>query len=409
VESIAVMDVATFMVDCIPVSETRCSAVIAQGTLLKVAPDPRDLDPKKKGAADLDVDAQKARDLRTGMQRLFENEKKQNAVRYTTYLADIRGGKGTRKRDGFAPPISLFSVEPLNYTTKDGTDWKPGIPCQIAIPSDHFLVAFDGDTQLAARHELQREDQTTKKDPVAVTIVHGESIEYARQAFHDVNAYGVKVSKSLALAMDSSDPITRLTKEMIQRFPLLSGRVEMIKPTLRADDKAIITLSSLQMAVKGFVGGINQPSVKTVIPAEIVTAAEVQCLDWFGALFEQFATAFNDRVNSVITCQAVMVSLGSYGHLTFGNKENNYNPTPLAAALASLKTVDWTRGEHWMDIALAKTKRKNGKETLNAPNSHSHWRHTYEALSMPGSSRYAKIRHLEKRTNPTTVGELAIG
>ncbi|GAC1473859.1 MAG: hypothetical protein NVSMB9_23210 [Isosphaeraceae bacterium] len=402
------MALETIKIACIPVSATRCSAVVAQATLLKIAPDPRDLDPKKKGGDDLDFEAQKARDLHNQMQRLFDGEKKNNAVRYTGYLADIRGDAGTRKRDGFAPPISLFSRERLDYITENGEPVVPGKPCYVAIPSDHLLVAFDGDTQLAARHALQREDQTTKMDPVAVTIVHGETVEYAKQAFHDVNAYGVKVSKSLALAMDSSDPITRLTKKLIQRSPILCGRVEEKKPTLRGDDTNIITLSTLQMAVKAFVGGLSQPSLKTVITAETVTEVEVQCIDWFGAIFDRFGDAFNDRTNSVITTQAVMVALGALGHRTYGNKENGFDPTPREVALESLGEVDWSRGDHWEGVALAWTIRKNGARTLSAPNTHSHWRHSYQALSAPRSPLYAKVRRLPEESIPATAIPAAV-
>jgi hypothetical protein len=177
--------------------------------LFQIAPDPRDTENKKK--VDVSKELQDLRAIREEVQRLFEGAKKKNVPSYAEYIAEVHRGE-----DGITPPITLFSettleVDPL----ENGTAF-------LQIPWDQDLVAIDGETQLAARHEAVNLEPETKHDFVPVYICHGKDALWARQSFHDLNTLGVKPNAALSIGMDARDPITRVCREVERRVPFFT-------------------------------------------------------------------------------------------------------------------------------------------------------------------------------------------
>jgi hypothetical protein len=104
------------------------------------------------------------------VQRLFEGQKKRNVAPYADYIVGLHNGE-----DGITPPITLFSEGSLELQeNEDGS-------CFIQVPWGEQLVAIDGETQLAARHEAANMAPESKSEFVPVYICHGRDKHWARR------------------------------------------------------------------------------------------------------------------------------------------------------------------------------------------------------------------------------------
>jgi DNA sulfur modification protein DndB len=357
-----------------PYNDTHCVLVLRQVDLLAIAPDPMKLDNDKKSSIEnLDTIMLQLRNLRLEIQRSYKGEKLKNVWRYARYLANIRGAAGMRKRDGFAPPMTLYYPHKLVPT-------QEGDLARFSVPRSALFIAIDGDTQLAARHQMFKTDPSTGDDLVSVTLIHGEDVEFARQAFSDVNTYGHKVPPELAILRDTSTPIVQLAKDFVA------------ERRINTDDRLQPSLKTMTLATKAFCGGLERASSKEDFAEEVVDPLRDPYFAWFGAVFDLFNGRPDDDPYGVAASQTAMVALGHLGYLV----HHDHNPS-FKVAIDSLKRVDWTQGDHWLDVASMRSNRKRDTGALIIAGSHAYWRATAEALSNPNSALYRKVRHLSGR------------
>src|SRR5262249_49884431 len=142
-----------------PIDDHKFVGRVRASQLFQIAPDPRDTENKKK--LDASHELQELLGVREEVQRMFEGAKKKNVGSYASYIVDLHTGT-----DGLTPPITLYTSDKLAVEMReDGTGF-------IQVPWDKRLVAIDGETQLAARHEAANLEPETKHDFVAVYINH---------------------------------------------------------------------------------------------------------------------------------------------------------------------------------------------------------------------------------------------
>ncbi|MEJ7655365.1 MAG: DNA sulfur modification protein DndB, partial [Chloroflexia bacterium] len=125
----------------------------------------------------------------------------------------------------------------------------------LQIPYDVQIVAIDGETQLAARFEAARMNPGTKGDRIAVVICHGRPATWARQAFHDVNTFGIRPNAALAIGMDARDPLTSVARMVEDSVPFFKGRVNTSSRQLGKQDTEVITITALRR--RGYAGRGN--------------------------------------------------------------------------------------------------------------------------------------------------------
>lgn len=385
-------EVGGFAISGIPISPTLFVTVIDLPTLCRITPDPYRLENPSKRSGPIDPDDELVAAVRGGIQRDFLGVKKNNVPKFATYLLETQCGigAGSGKKDGYCPPISLYAKERIQAQPLSGNgNFKPqiGVPCKFFIPSTQRFVAFDGDTQLAAWHRNRRDhNQALQTHRIACIVSHGMPIEWAQQAFHDVNYLGHKVDPIRALASDHNDPATRLAKQ-VANLPALAGHVDFKAKSLR--DKQVdkyVTLTSVYAATKAFIDGLSAAKKKVVFDEATVDFATDACLSWFRAITDTYRVHFSQRSLYLIGSQCVLVGLGALGNLVCLKE-----PDRQVAALDSLCNVDWTKGTHWENIAVVQSIRR-GQNGYTYPNGHHHWNATFEALSKPDSPLYSKIR-----------------
>jgi DGQHR domain-containing protein len=362
----------------VKIDEYRFLGRVKAAQLFQIAPDPRDTENKKM--LDASKGVQDLRAIREEVQRLFEGAKRKNVPGYAEYIVEVHGGE-----DGITPPITLFSKNSLEVDElENGTAFTQ-------IPWDQDLVAIDGETQLAARHEAANLEPATKQDFVPIYICHGKDVQWARQAFHDLNALAVRPNAALSIGMDARDPITHVCREVERRVPFFTDRVNKIRRQLRASDTHILTITSLRGACVTLAKGINgiQFGARPVpIDDAEVPAIETAAIDWFTALADAIGPTLEDRVNKLAASPSVLAALGAIGHQVVSISDSVMRQAKCRQLADALRSVNWERGRSWEGIAGKFTPKGafavgGAKETAYA---------VYSALSDPSSSGYSRIR-----------------
>jgi DGQHR domain-containing protein len=360
------------------IDEYRFLGRVKAAQLFQIAPDPRDTENRKK--VDVSKELQELRAVREEVQRLFEGAKKKNVPSYAEYIAEVHKGE-----DGITPPITLFSETALEVEAlENGTAF-------LQIPWDQDLVAIDGETQLAARHEAVNLEPETKHDFVPVYICHGKDALWARQSFHDLNTLGVKPNAALSIGMDARDPITRVCREVERRVPFFTNRVNKVRRQLRGADTEVVTITALRGACVTLAKGINgvQFGARPVpLDDADIPGIEAAAVDWFKALADAIGPALEDRVNKLASSPSVLAALGAVGQQVVAITDPVMRQAKCRQLAEALQAVNWERGRAWEGIAGKFTPKGSfavggAKETAYA---------VYSALSDASSSGYPRIR-----------------
>jgi hypothetical protein len=361
------------------IDEHRFVGRVKAAQLFQIAPDPRDAENKKK--VDASKELQDIQSIRREVQRLFEGAKRKNVPAYAEYIVAMHEGE-----DGITPCITLYSETKLDVDERaDGTAF-------VQVPWEEKLIAIDGETQLAARHEAANILPETKQEFVAIYLCHGRDKLWARQSFHDLNALGVKPNAAISIGMDARDPITRVCRVVERQVPLFSGRVNKLRRQLRGTDTDIVTITALRGACVTLAKGINgvQYGARPVpIEDGDIARIEAAAIDWFHAVADAIGPAVEDRLNKLASAPAVLAALGAMGHQLIGNADGASRKAQAKHIAASLMSVNWERSASWAGIAG----KMNPKGVLSVGGAKENAYAVYSALSDPTSSGYKTIRN----------------
>jgi DGQHR domain-containing protein len=336
-------------------------------------------------------DVQASWNIRRQVQRLFEGAKEKNVGPYARYICEL-----AHNQDGLTPVIELYAEKPLKTQIGPyGTGW-------VQVPFELRFVAIDGETQLAARIEAASMDAATKDAFVPVSVIHGRSIDFARQCFHDLNLLGVRPNTAVGLSMDARDPITAITRDVAERVPIFVGRVEFQRRQLRRKDKALVTLPALRNGCVTFCTGIQgvKYGAKPVPPEDLKkTNLETygnECISWWKAFTNRFGPALENREQTVIGAPAMLAAAGAVGHQVLLVTEAGRD-AERKRLIESLAEIRWERGEHWFGVIGKPSKTgqlaiAGSKEIAYA---------TYAALSDTSYPLYKQIRSSSRYTHVT--------
>jgi hypothetical protein len=321
------------------------------------------------------------------VQRALRDAKKGNVPKYTTYIEELVG----RRREGVLPPIHLWSLERLDTVSLNGQVY-------LLVPNDAYLIAIDGETQLAAHYRLQSRDSVAdpaireahKKFPVGAVVHHGIEVRTARQYFHDLNLLAVRLNTSLGLAMDSHDPLIRLIEDLETEVAFITGRVDKSSRQLPKASRKVLTLQTLRQMVVNVAKGIAgiQYGARPV-PLEDLALGDVHAVarDWLNVFFNTFGSSLADRETFIISTPSVLSAVGAMGNVILRATETD-RAEERNRLIATLQAVNWRKGEHWSGIAGKVNDR--GKFVVGGTKEVAYA--VFNVLSNPENDGYQRIR-----------------
>jgi DNA-sulfur modification-associated len=357
---------------------------VPTGQLLLFTTDPRQTEDKNARATNPAMQAMF--EVRRDVQRLFEGEKEKNVDPYSDYLIQVY----LAKENGEVPSIILWTDAVLK------TELLKTPLGGVLIPFSLKLIAIDGETQLAARYVANLKNPDILGAPATIKICHGRSVEWAKQAFHDLNVLGVQPNAAVALAMDLRDPLTAVAREVETVVPFFKGRISKDRRQLRKRDDSVLTITALRGGVVTLSEGITGVKYGTgPVPVHSARLPEIKvvALEWFTAITQALGSHMEDRQNKVAGTPPALAAMGAMAHELL-----NYANDPVGRKqkqdelIGRLRQIDWTKGKAWEGIAGKFTPKGafsvgGTKETVYS---------VFKALSEPTSPEGRRVRPTEQ-------------
>ena len=354
-------------------------ATMPAALLMRLTVDPRKTEDVNQRAND--VQLQDVYTVRKEVQREFQSSAKaRNVAPYAQYILKLLESSD----NGITPSIVLYTSQKLHV--ENGGD---GLAV-MDLPWSTQLVAIDGETQLAARFEAVRMNGQTADMMVDVKICHDRPLEWAKQAFHDLNLLAVRPNAATAVAMDMRDPITHVTRRVAE-LPFFANRI-VTGRQLKKKDTSLSTLSVLRASVVCLaegISGIQYGNKPVPLDSARVPAIQTAATEYYTALTAKFGPAFEDRLNTVIGTPAVMAALGALGRNAVNMPSPDDRHNEISRVLNTLEGVDWSRGEHWDGVA-GKIRPNGTFSTAGGVKDSGST--CYKALADPTTEFYSRIR-----------------
>ena len=291
------------------IDETTCLAVMTVGQLLQVVPDP--IASEKPDRVAEDPRLRKYGELRAEVQRLVEGAKAKNAKAYARYLVE---GYARDERPAATPPITLYHREPLKVV-----DLAPGVRAGL-LPHGDFLAAIDGETQRIGWGAAAQEEPRLLQRRVPVLIHHGKEEWEARQAFYDLNTREVKPNAAVAIAMDTQDPATAITRTVAEQVEVIQGRVNLRRRQLRKRDEDVLTISALRTGIVTTIMGEAGLQIGSR-PVELPEGTELEqlehaVLEVWTAILEHIEEELEPerRPEVIVSAPSVLAGIGVLAH-----------------------------------------------------------------------------------------------
>lgn len=300
----------------------------------------------KRGLFDSD-EIEIERDLHDLIQRALTGNKAKNVPSYQRYIETVVNGEV-----GVLPPMHLWSQDPLRVV-------RNGASAYALVPNGDHLLAIDGETQLSAHWRLDEQANTPelrkahREFPLACIVHHGVSVSTARQYFHDLNVLAVRPNTSLGLSMDAKDPIMKVVGDLEASIPALRGRVEKQARQLKKNSSKIVTLQALRQMVvnvaKG-ISGVQYGARPAPIDEDTLQDLRDVSISWIGTFLNTFEREIADRENSLVSSGPALAAVGAMGEVLLRTPMHE-RAELQTRLLDSLRSVDWSKGEHWVGIA----------------------------------------------------------
>lgn len=374
-------------VPCVQINACRVMARMRLSTLLRLTSDPRKTEKAKDRASDFRL--QEAYEMRQTVQREFKGIKARNVPKFSDYLIKVED----KSIDGLAPAIKLYCPGKIIVDEReDGT-------AMAYISLDDELVAYDGETQLAAWFAVAAQRPDLREKLVPVDLSFGREVKWARQVWHDVNIYGSRPNAALSLSMDARDPINQVAEYVEERIPFFTGQVNKLKRQVRAGE-GYFTLTTFRGACVTFAKGISGVSLG-MKPVPGISEDDVDditdiAIEFFTGLAATIGNAIRDP-HFLANSPAVFSAIGALGTPLLKQEDASVRAAKLSTIMQSLAEVNWAKGHHWNGIAgkvvttVTPSGRSRSRFSLAGPKEASHT--VFKALSDPKHPTYAQIRN----------------
>jgi DNA sulfur modification protein DndB len=321
------------------IDEHTCVAVMSVQHLLQVVPDPIASEKPDRVAEDPRLRKYAAR--RQEVQRLVEGAKAKNAHKYARYLIE---GYADGERPAITPAITLYHPDHLTRV-----DLAPGVRAVVLRHGD-YLAAIDGETQRIGWGYGASERPELLRRKVGVVIHHGKPEMEARQGFYDLNTREVKPNQAVAISMDSQDPATKITREVIEAS-VVKDRVNMRRRQLRRKDEDLLTISALRTGIVTTILGESGLQVGAR-PVELPEGTELELVEhavvevWSAILeFLEEDLEPERRPEVVVSAPSILAGIGVLAHRAMPAPPRKAGEPALTVeeVLELLENVEWDR------------------------------------------------------------------
>jgi len=217
-----------------------------------------------------------------------------------------------------------------------------------------FLIN-DGQHRRAAIEEALKVSPELGQENISVVFFRDEGLRRSQQIFADLNRHAVNTTSSLGILYEHRDQLANLTKEIVQRIPLLERYTDKEKQTLSKLSPKIFVLSNIFNTNSRILGKKK---------GDLVSEQEKQFLfDFWCEVCDsviEWNSVLNKRISpaqlraSFVNAHGIFLeALGVVGNYLYHN-----HPTDWKDKVRKLSEIDWSRSNsEWLGRAFGHTGR----------------------------------------------------
>jgi len=127
---------------------------------------------------------------------------------------------------------------------------------RLHVPMDARFIINDGQHRHAALKEALEADPTLGDETIAVVFFVDVGLARSQQMFADLNRHSVKPSASIGVLYDHREPLSELTRKVVNNNKVLRNMTEFEKVTLAPKSKKLFTLSAVHQANQALLAGL---------------------------------------------------------------------------------------------------------------------------------------------------------
>lgn len=213
----------------------------------------------------------------------------------------------------------------------------------LEVDMDAKFLINDGQHRNAALQNAINEDMSLGNETIPVVFFADKGLERSQQMFTDLNKYAVKPSKSQNTFYDHKDPLSIMSREIIEMNLFLKNYTDVENDALGKYSAKLFTLNSFYTANKMIIGSKeidNDLSDFCTIYWNLVVD---NIVEW--KMLENKELAKKSlREEYIITQNVVLYAFGKLGAFFLNNPDVN-----MKDYLVNLKKINWLRTDPQWD------------------------------------------------------------
>jgi DNA sulfur modification protein DndB len=212
---------------------------------------------------------------------------------------------------------------------------------KLKIPMDVTILINDGQHRRAAIEEALKINPELGDDAISVVFFIDVGLKRSQQMFADLNKHAVRPTKSIGIYYDHRDPLSKLSKELINKVNVFRNLTEIAKTSISNRSTKLFTLSSIYAGTKDLLNKkkkhplISSNEIKLAI--NFWSAVTENIPDWKLAANKDVAT-HELRLNFVHSHGLILHALGRMGNSLIETHRFDFD-----SEMVILRQIDWRR------------------------------------------------------------------
>jgi DNA sulfur modification protein DndB len=222
---------------------------------------------------------------------------------------------------------------------------------RLVVPMTAQFIINDGQHRRAAIEEALKERPELGEETISVVIFVDGGLRRSQQMFADLNQYAIRPTKSLGILYDLRNPLSQLSRKLIESVPIFKGLTETEKTTISNRSTKLFTLSGIFQGTQALLNKHRQESVSSQeenLAIDFWTEVSKQVAEWGLAMSRKVASA-ELRRDYIHAHGLALHALGIAGNTLLAT-----DPQRWRTRLERLRMVDWSRNNSavWEGRAL---------------------------------------------------------
>ena len=213
----------------------------------------------------------------------------------------------------------------------------------LEVDMDAKFLINDGQHRNAAIQNAIMEDASLGNETIPVVFFADKGLERSQQMFTDLNKYAVKPSKSQNTFYDHKDPLSIMSREIIENNQFLKNYTDVENDALGKFSAKLFTLNSFYTANKIIVGSKEIDEKLSDFCTTYWNLVVDNIVEW--KMLENKELAKKSlREEYIITQNVVLYAFGKLGSFFLNNLD-----IPMNDYLTNLKNINWLRTDPQWD------------------------------------------------------------